>query len=63
MKVTLEQDGDEFLVWAMLDDGRTVDPAERSESFVIGTGATKDDALVNAIKALERAMEQAENLR
>lgn len=63
MKLTLEHDGDEYMVWAMLDDGREVKPAERSESFVIGTGATADEAITSAIKALERAMDELDHLR
>lgn len=63
MKVTIEQDGDEFLVWALLDDGWDVAPRKRGESFVIGVGTTKEDAVTSAIKELERAMEQAEALR
>lgn len=63
MKLILEQDGDEFIVWTMLDDGDDIPPRQRSESFVIGTGTTQDEAITSAIKALERAMDQLDGLR
>ena len=53
MKLALTGREGDYSVWAMLDDPDFHDdPTQREESFVIGTGATVEEALADARKEL-----------
>lgn len=45
---------DQWGVWAALRDG---DPRTQTESFLIGVGATVEDAAATAVKALHQALD------
>ena len=53
--ITVLRDGDDWDVWMNLDDGTT---APGGLSFVIGSGATRDEAVADAVKDLEAALDQ-----
>jgi hypothetical protein len=53
--VTLIQDGDEWEVWAHIGEGH---PADQSESFILGTGDTPEEAKLAAAEALVDAGQQ-----
>jgi hypothetical protein len=56
MKIVVNQDGpDDWGVWAGLPDS---DPATDAFGFCIGVGATRDEAVAWAVKALEAAAEK-----
>jgi len=55
MKITVIQEGDDdsVTVWASLEVDS--DPRIMTESFIIGEGATRDEAIVAALVELEAA--------
>ena len=53
--VLQDNDGDGWNVWIGLEGDM---PAPQGFSFIIGSGATRDEALADAVKDLEAALEQ-----
>jgi hypothetical protein len=62
MKITIlrPQPGHDVEVWASLVDGN---PLAMSESFIIGTGATVDQAVTAALGELDAARRELEATR
>lgn len=57
MKIAVTTEPGEVYVWAMLDDeDYNREPADRTESFIIGMGSTPREALADARLALEAAL-------
>lgn len=53
--ITVLRDGSDWNVWIALDDGTT---PPSGPSFIIGSGATRDEAVAEAVKDLEAATDQ-----
>jgi hypothetical protein len=48
----------EFEVWAMLNDDVEGDPSDRPESFIIGFGNSRREAIADAERTLQSAADQ-----
>ena len=53
--ITVLRDDSGWNVWINLDDGTT---APAGLSLIIGSGATRDEAVADAVKDLEAALDQ-----
>jgi hypothetical protein len=62
MRITILQEHDEVEVWtSLLDDD--VPPHRQQESFIIGTGTTRDEAINAALTELADARRELEAAR